>query len=130
MYAFASQYADTGMVGMAAGTSPDNVSDVAALMRDELVAVAKDGITGDELARTVGNIKGATALALEGTEARMMRLGRSELITGEFLDRAETVRRLDAVILDDVQRIAQSLVSSRLSATAVGSVDDKVFSAL
>lgn len=130
VYAFASQYADTGMVGMAAGTSPDNVSDVAALMRDELVAVAKDGITGDELARTVGNIKGATALALEGTEARMMRLGRSELITGEFLDRAETVRRLDAVILDDVQRIAQSLVSSRLSATAVGSVDDKVFSAL
>jgi predicted Zn-dependent peptidase len=130
VYAFASQYADTGMVGMAAGTSPDNVADVAQLMRDELVAIAKDGISGDELARTVGNIKGSTALALEGTEARMMRLGRSELITGQFLDRAETMRRLDAVTLDDVQRIAQSLASSRLSATAVGSVNDRVFSTL
>lgn len=130
VYAFASQYADTGMVGMAAGTSPDNVADVAALMRDELVAIAGDGITGDELSRTVGNIKGATALALEGTEPRMMRLGRSELITGQFIDRAETIRRLEAVTLDDVQRIAQSLVSSRLSATAVGSVDDRVFSRL
>ena len=130
VYAFASQYADTGMVGMAAGTSPDNAADVAELMRDELAAIALDGITAEELSRTLGNIKGATALALEGTEARMMRLGRSELNTGEFLDRAETMRRLDAVTLDDVQRIAQSLVSSRLSATAVGSVDEKVFSTL
>ncbi len=130
VYAFASQYADTGMVGMAAGTSPGNAAEVAALMRDELVAIAKDGITSDELARTVGNIKGGTALALEGTEARMMRLGRSELATGEFLDRAETMRRLDAVTLDDVHRLAQLLASSRLSATAVGPLDDKVFQGL
>jgi predicted Zn-dependent peptidase len=130
VYAFASQYADTGMVGMAAGTSPEHAAQVAGLMRDELVAIAKDGITADELTRTVGNVKGSTALALEGTEARMMRLGRSELITGEFLDRAEAMRRLDAVTLEDVQRIAQSLASSRLSATAVGSVDDKVFATL
>lgn len=130
VYAFASQYADTGMVGMAAGTSPENVADVAVLMRDELVAIAKDGITLDELTRTIGNVKGSTALALEGTEARMMRLGRSELVTGEFLDRAETIRRLEAVTQEDVQRIAHSLVTSRLSATAVGAVDDKVFSRL
>jgi len=130
VYAFASQYADTGMVGMAAGTSPDHAAEVVALMRDELVSIAEDGITADELTRTVGNIKGATALALEGTEARMMRLGKSELITGEFLDRAETVRRLDALTLDDVHKIAQSLVSSRLSATAVGPLDDRVFSTL
>jgi predicted Zn-dependent peptidase len=115
---------------MAAGTSPENAAEVAALMRDELVAIATDGITSEELTRTVGNIRGASALALEGTEARMMRLGRSELVTGEFLDRAEAIRRLDAVTLDDVQRIAHSLVSRTLSATAVGSLDDKVFSAL
>ena len=130
VYAFASQYADTGMVGMAAGTSPKNAAEVTALMRDELAAIATAGITEEELSRTIGNIKGATALALEGTESRMMRLGRSELVTGEFLDRAETMRRLDAVTLDDVQRIAQSLAASRLSATAVGPLDDKVFAAL
>jgi len=130
VYAFSSQYADTGIVGLAAGTSPDNAAEVVALMRDELVAIAKKGITAEELGRTVGNIRGATALALEGTEARMMRLGRSELVTGEFLDRAETMRRLDAVTLDDVHRIAQSLASSRLSATAVGPLGDQVFSTL
>ena len=130
VYAFASQYADTGMVGMAAGTSPKNAAEVASLMRDELGAIATDGITEEELSRTIGNIKGATALALEGTESRMMRLGRSELVTGEFLDREETMRRLDAVTLDDVQRLAQSLAASRLSATAVGPLDETVFAAL
>lgn len=130
VYAFSSQYADTGMVGMAAGTSPDNAAEVAGLMRDGLVAIADEGISEEELSRTVGNIRGATALALEGTESRMMRLGRSELVTGEFMDRDETLRRLDAVTLDDVHRIAQSLVGSRLSATAVGPLDDTVFSDL
>lgn len=130
VYSFASQYADTGMVGMAAGTSPPHAAQVAALMRDELVAVAQHGITEEELARTVGNIHGATALALEGTESRMMRLGRSELVTGEFLDRQETLRRLSAVTLEDVLRVAQKIASSRLSATAVGPLDDSVFASL
>jgi predicted Zn-dependent peptidase len=130
VYAFSSQYADAGLVGMAAGTSPHNAGQVIELMRDELVAIAKNGITEDELSRTVGNIRGSTALGLEGTESRMMRLGRSELVTGEFLDRAETLRRFDAVTLEDVQRIAQSLVSKRLAATAVGPLADTVFSGL
>lgn len=130
VYAFSSQYADAGMVGMAAGTSPKNAPEVLELMRDELVAVAKDGVSDEELARTVGNIRGATALSLEGTEARMMRLGRSELVTGEFLDRDETLRRLSAVTREDVTRIAQSLVSRRLSATAVGPLDDNAFATL
>ncbi len=130
VYAFSSQYADAGLAGMAAGTSPHNAGQVIELMRDELVAIAKHGITEDELSRTVGNIRGSTALGLEGTESRMMRLGRSELVTGEFLDRTETLRRFDAVTRGDVQRIAQSLVSKRLAATAVGPLSDNVFSGL
>jgi predicted Zn-dependent peptidase len=130
VYSFASQYADTGMVGMAAGTSPHHAAEVAALMRDELWAIAASGITDEELSRTIGNLSGASALALEGTESRMMRLGRSELVTGEFLDREESLRRLGVVSLDDVQHIAQEMVSGPLSATAVGPLDDAVFSQL
>ncbi len=130
VYSFASHYADAGMVGMAGGTSPDNVKEVAALMRDGLAQIAIDGITDEELARTVGNISGATALALEGTEAKMMRLGRSELVTGEFLDRDETLRRLQAVSLDEVRALAAQLVSGPLSATAVGPLDQGVLDGL
>jgi predicted Zn-dependent peptidase len=126
VYSFASAYADAGMFGMAAGTAPAHVPEVAKLMRDELFSLAGEGITAEELARTRGNIAGASALALESSDARMMRLGRSELSTGEFVDRDEGLLRLSLVERDDVQALAQELVSTPLAAVVVGAVKDGI----
>jgi predicted Zn-dependent peptidase len=126
VYSYASAYADAGMFGMAAGTSPAHVSEVAGLMTTELRAIAEQGITPDELSRTRGNIAGASALALESSDARMMRLGRSELSTGEFVDRDEGLERLSRVELSDVQALAVELLSTPLSAVVVGAVKDGI----
>ena len=126
VYSFASAYADAGMFGMAAGTSPAHVAEVAGLMTTELSAIAQEGITPEELSRTRGNIAGASALALESSDARMMRLGRSELSTGEFVDRDEGLVRLSRVELGDVQALAQDLFSTPLSAVVVGPVKDGI----
>lgn len=126
VYSFASAYADAGMFGMAAGTSPSHVAEVAGLMTTELTSIAQEGITAEELARTRGNIAGSSALALESSDARMMRLGRSELSTGEFVDRDEGLLRLSRVDLGDVQTLAQELLSTPLSAVVVGAVKDGI----
>jgi len=126
VYSFASAYADAGMFGMAAGTSPAHVGDVAGLMTSELRSIAEEGITAEELSRTRGNIAGASALALESSDTRMMRLGRSELSTGEFVDRDEGLQRLSRVELSDVQSLAQELLSTPLSAVVVGAVKDGI----
>jgi len=126
VYSFASAYADAGMFGMAAGTSPAHVGDVAGLMTSELRSIAEEGITPEELSRTRGNIAGASALALESSDTRMMRLGRSELSTGEFVDRDEGLQRLSRVDLSDVQSLAQELLSTPLSAVVVGAVKDGI----
>jgi predicted Zn-dependent peptidase len=126
VYAFASGYADAGMFGMAAGTSPANAKLVAQLLRDELALVASSGITEDERARTVGNLSGSSALALESMETRMMRLGRSELSTGEYVDREEGLARLGRVTLEEVATLAQELINSPLSAVVVGAVKDGI----
>lgn len=130
VYSFSSSYADAGMFGMAAGTSPASAATVAGLLRDELDAIAQSGITGDELARTVGNLSGASALALESTEVRMMRLGRSELTTGEYVDRDEGLARLATVDIADVQSLAGDLVGAPLSAVVVGAVDEGIVDAV
>jgi predicted Zn-dependent peptidase len=126
VYSFSSSYADAGMFGMAAGTSPSSAATVAGLLRDELESIAHSGITDDELARTVGNLSGASALALESTEVRMMRLGRSELTTGEYVDRDEGLIRLAAVASADVQDLAKDLVHGPVSAVVVGAVKDGI----
>jgi len=126
VYSFQSSYADAGMFGMAAGTSPAHVSEVAGLMTAELSSIADSGITSDELARVRGNIAGASALALESSDTRMMRLGRSELSTGEFVDRDEGLLRLSRVEKEDVRALASELLSTPLSAVVVGAVKDGI----
>jgi len=130
VYAFASNYSDAGMFGMGGGTSPDHASEVALLMRDLFMEIVEKGITRHEWERTRGNLQGSSSLALESTDARMVRLGRSELHMGEFVDRDEALRRLDLVTLEDVQELAVELARNPLSAVTVGAVNDSVLDVL
>ena len=130
VYSFASSYSDGGLVGLYAGCSPKRAGQVAELMLAELRTLAADGITDDELRRALGQLGGASALALEDSDTRMSRLGRSELTLGEFVDLDESLRRLARVTRDDVRELATELVAGPLSVAAVGAVDDTTFAGL
>ena len=54
VYSFTAHYADTGLFGVYAGVAPRRAREVLALCREQLDAVAADGITGEELARGQG----------------------------------------------------------------------------
>jgi predicted Zn-dependent peptidase len=130
VYSFAAGYSDTGVFGMYAACARQTTRSVAGIMLDELRRLAADGISHDELTRAVGQLSGGSALALEDSDTRMTRLGRSELSTGEFADLDETLRRLALVTADDVRELAAALASRPLTIAAVGAVDDDVFSGL
>ena len=80
-------------------------------------------MSGDELRRAVGQLSGASALALEDSDTRMSRLGRSELTLGEFMDLDESLRRLAEVTTDGVRELGAELLSRPISIAAVGAVD-------
>ena len=126
VYSYSSSYADAGMFGMAAGTSPAHAGLVANLLRDEFLGVATHGITEEEVARARGNLQGSSALVLENMETRMVRLGRSELSTGEFVDRDAALARLAEVQSAHVMALARSLAAGPLSAVVVGPVKDDI----
>jgi predicted Zn-dependent peptidase len=127
VYSFAASYADAGLVGLYAGCSPKNAGKVADLMLAEFRRLAADGITEDELARAQGQLGGASALALEDSDTRMTRLGRSELTFGEFSDLDEVLRRIAGVTSVDVHALAAELVERPLSLAAVGSIPSGAF---
>lgn len=130
VYSFAPSYSDAGLFGLYAGCSPARVPQVAELMLAEFAHLGTDGVTDDELRRAVGQLGGASALALEDTDTRMTRLGRSELTLGEFVDLDETLRRLSTVTVDAIRELAAELVSKPLSISAVGAVDESALSGL
>ncbi|MCY7289039.1 MAG: insulinase family protein [Cryobacterium sp.] len=130
VYSFAPSYSDAGLFGMYAGCTAAKTGQVAELMLDELHRLAENGVTADEMKRAGGQLSGASALALEDSDTRMSRLGRSEITLGEFIDLDEALRRLALVTVDDVQNLAAELAAGPLSISAVGALDDDVFSAI
>jgi len=130
VYSFSPSYSDTGLFGIYAGCSPAKVQTVAELMIGEFERLAADGVTDDEVRRAVGQLSGGSALALEDSDTRMSRLGRSELTLGEFVDLDESLRRLALVTPSDVRELAEELVSRPLSIAAVGTVERESFAGL
>ncbi len=86
---------------------------------DEIASV---GITAEELARAHGQICGGLVLGLEDSGSRMSRLGKAELVHGEFLTLDESLSRVRAVTLDDVASLAADLAARPRSITVVGPV--------
>jgi predicted Zn-dependent peptidase len=130
VYSFAPSYSDAGVFGMYAGCSPAKAADVAELLLGELRRMAEHGVTDAEVDRARGSLAGASALALEDSDTRMTRLGRSEITLGEFLDLDEALRRIALVTPAEVQELAGDFVARPLSIAAVGAVDESMFAGL
>lgn len=123
-YSFASAYADAGYFGMYAGCTPSKVKQVLELLGAELDKLASDGITEEELRKAVGQLRGGIVLALEDTGSRMSRLGRAELVSGEFQDIDETLARITAVTAEQVQELARVLAEAPRTVTVVGPFEE------
>jgi predicted Zn-dependent peptidase len=121
VYTFTSAYHDTGQVGMYLGTRPENLAESLDVVATELAHLRELPATEEELNRAKENLKGRVVLALESTGARMNRLGSEVLAGAPLLSLDEVVRRIDAVSIDDLVRLADELwAPERLSAAGIG----------
>lgn len=127
VYSFSPSYSDAGLFGLYAGCSPSKAGQVAELMIGEFRRLGEGGATDEEMRRAVGQLSGASALALEDSDTRMSRLGRAEITLGEYTDLDETLRRLALVTPRDVRELARELAARPLSIAAVGTVEASTF---
>ncbi|MHA7239172.1 M16 family metallopeptidase [Arthrobacter sp. TMS1-12-1] len=122
-YSFSAAYADAGYFGMYAGCSPAKTGQVIDLLGAELDRLATDGIDAEELRKAVGQLSGGLVMALEDSSSRMSRLGRSELVSGEFVDMDASLDRIRSVTAGDVQALARELAAAPRTTVVVGPFD-------
>ncbi|MBX9245712.1 insulinase family protein [Actinotalea ferrariae] len=120
VYCFSSGHADTGVFGLYAGCAPGKVDEVLSLLAEGWERLAQDGITEQELQRSIGQLSGGLVLGLEDTGSRMSRLGKAELVHGELLSQEESLERIRAVRAADVQELAAELAGRPRSVVRVG----------
>jgi predicted Zn-dependent peptidase len=114
VYSYRGAFADTGMMAVYAGTSPERVHETLAVIDAELDRlVTERGLPARELEAAKGHLKGSIAMSLETSSSRMRRLGRAELIEGEIPSLDEIVARIDAVNGDDVERVVGRVIADR-----------------
>jgi predicted Zn-dependent peptidase len=128
VYSYTSQYADTGVFAVYAGCAPGKADEVLDLVRAELAAVARDGVTEAEVARGKGMLKGSLVLGLEDTGSRMSRLAKGELLYGDLLSVDDLLARVDSVTVAQVDAVAAELLTRPMSLAVVGPFDDGDFS--
>ncbi len=103
---YTAAFRDGGLFAVYGGTSPENLEEVRELSRQELAAVARDGLTDAELERAKNQIRGGVLLGLDSMSGRMTRLGKSLLYYDRVVTAAEVVERVSGVTLADTRQVA------------------------
>ncbi|MEP4197250.1 MAG: pitrilysin family protein [Aliishimia sp.] len=118
IFAQAGAYSDTGLMTVYAGTSGDQLPELAGVTIDEMKRLAGDASPA-EVARARAQMKAGLLMGLESPSNRAERLARMIQIWGRVPDLHETVARIDAVTTGDVREFAQAMATTAPAALAL-----------
>ncbi len=131
VYSFASQYTDTGQIGVYIGTREDNVDACLEIASAEIADIAAGNVRPEELTRAKDNLKGRIMLSMESTSNRMSRLGKSLITDTELLSIERIMAEIDAVEPEALAELADILLSpEKLSAAGIGPSEERFLAAI
>jgi predicted Zn-dependent peptidase len=128
VYSFVQSYADIGMFGVYAATSPGKLAEVVDVTLAECDRLASRGLPESRLVQLKDMVMGGLQLGLEKAGARMSRMGIGYRYFGRVVPIDEVVAAVQAVSTDDLKRVARAVFRGGFdSVTAVGPIDESDF---
>jgi len=118
VYAFHAAYADTGMLGIYAGTDASDLPELMRVVVDE-IANAADTITEAEIVRSKAQMKAGLLMALESSGARAEQLARQMMIYGRPIPLDEIVDKIESVTVESARAAGRAMISRSRPAIAV-----------
>lgn len=118
IFAQAGAHADTGMMTIYAGTSGEQLPELANITIDEMKRAASD-MSPAEVARARAQMKAGLLMGLESPSNRAERLARLIQIWDRIPPLSETIEKIDAVTTGDVRDLAQRMAETAPAALAL-----------
>jgi predicted Zn-dependent peptidase len=118
IFSQAGAYSDTGMITVYAGTSAEQLGELADVTIDEIRRITGD-LREVEIARARAQMKAGMLMGLESPSNRAERLARMISIWGRVPDLSETVEKIDNVTLDSVRDFGVQMAQNAASAMAI-----------
>ena len=118
IFAQAGAYEDTGLTTIYAGTSAEQIGELANITIDEMKRAADD-MSAAEVARARSQMKAGLLMGLESPSNRAERLARLLSIWGRIPSIDETIARIDDVTTGDVKDFAGQMAGQAGTALAL-----------
>ncbi|MGB6410501.1 MAG: pitrilysin family protein [Candidatus Deferrimicrobiaceae bacterium] len=116
-----SSYADTGILKICAGTTPDKAGEVLEVIGTVLSDLAEGRVEEEEVVLAKELIKGSLLLSMEDATFRMSKQAMHEMFLGRYEEPEEEIRRVNEVTTDSVRDIAATMLRrDGFSLAAVG----------
>ena len=120
VYAYAQQFAGSGVLGFYAGCNPTKAIEVVEIIRAVLSDVADNGMTHEEIERAKGAVRGSLVLSQEDTGSRMSRIGKNEIVYGQVMDFDDILKAISRVSAQDIHEIASEFLVKTPTLALVG----------
>ncbi len=118
IFAQTGAYADTGTTTIYAGTSADQIAELASITIDEMKRAADD-MSPEEVARARAQMKAGMLMGLESPSNRAERLARLVQIWGNVPSLEDTIAKIDAVTTEQVRDFAEQMAVNAPAALAL-----------
>ena len=119
VYSFTAPAMDGGLFGIYAGTGESEAAELMPVTVEELRKVQHD-VTEAELNRARAQVKAGLLMSLESTGSRCEQLARQIQVFGRVIPTAETVGRINAVTIAEVEAAASRIFRSTPTLAAMG----------
>jgi predicted Zn-dependent peptidase len=130
VYSFVQAFADTGYFGVYTGTMPSKLGQSVEVIKDTLIDISKSGLTETEITRGKGQLRGGFVLGMEDTGARMTRIAKAELVSGELPSVDQALDAIDSVTPDEIKEVSKLILGQKPTIAVVGPYQNqKVFRA-
>jgi predicted Zn-dependent peptidase len=123
VYSYHSSYMDSGLFTLYTGTAPKQTEEVLKVSIEIISEMIAKGMTESELRKGKEQLKGSLILSLESTSSRMNRLGKNELLLGKHYTLDETLARIEAVQMDQIDSLIKQLFGHSFALAMVGQSD-------
>ncbi len=119
-------YADCGTIASSAGVDPQRVSDAVKVILEQYNLIKQPGnIKAGELKKAKEFLKGHFVLELEDSRSVASFYAHQELLEKNLYTPVEVNQKVDAVTLEDVERVAKKyIVNETLNLAVIGNIEN------
>jgi predicted Zn-dependent peptidase len=107
VYSFIDLLSTTGVFGLYIGCDPGRVRQSLELLQTELTRLYKQGVKQEELEMIKTQTKGGLILGLEGSSARMRRIGENEIYSAAHLTPEQVVKKIEKLQRRDLAELIE-----------------------